>query len=210
MTAGWKSAAILAALSVVVPCATAGPPACTAGGGSGPVQAPVLVRNLDGQTGWYAVMVLEGAHGTGERSARRKPGWEVLPRDGEPELLLTTYGDPGVHDSGRLMVLSEGGAVLHDLPLPDPSHNGNGNGAPAAPTVGDLDGDGQLEVLAQTFDHGLDVFTVPGSGTGCLLWPTARGGPLRMGQPNGAWMLTEIFADGFEAGAAARWSAVVP
>jgi hypothetical protein len=108
------------------------------------------------------------------------------------------------------MVLSAGGGVLHDLPLPDPGHNGNGNGAPAAPTVGDLDGDGQLEVLVQTFDHGLDVFTVPGSGTSCLLWPTARGGPLRMGQPNGAWMLTEIFADGFESGATPRWSAVVP
>jgi len=45
--------------------------------------------------------------------------------------------------------------------------------------LGDLDGDGQLEVFVQTFDHGLDHFTVPGSGTNCLLWDTARGGPLR-------------------------------
>ena len=35
------------------------------------------------------------------------------------------------------------------------------------------------------FDHGMDVFTVPGSGCNCLLWDNARGGPLRMGQPNG-------------------------
>ncbi|MBT8370336.1 MAG: VCBS repeat-containing protein [Desulfobacterales bacterium] len=57
-------------------------------------------------------------------------------------------------------------------------------GAPAAPTVADLDGDGQLEIFVQTFDHGMDVFTVPGSGPNCLLWSTARGGPRRMGQPN--------------------------
>jgi streptomycin 6-kinase len=31
---------------------------------------------------------------------------------------------------------------------------------------------------------GIDIFTVPGSGINCILWETARGGPLRMGQPN--------------------------
>ncbi len=86
-----------------------------------------------------------------------------LNQDGSPELLLATFGDPDVHSSGYLMILSAAtGAVLHDVPLPNPGHNGNGNGAPAAPAVGDLDGDGQLEVFVQTFDHGLDVFTDPG------------------------------------------------
>ena len=58
------------------------------------------------------------------------------------------------------------------------------NRAPAAPSVGDLDGDGELEVFVQTFEHGMDVFKIPGSADNCLLWPNARGGPLRMGQPN--------------------------
>jgi hypothetical protein len=52
MAPEWKSAGTLAELSVVVPCALPGPPACTAGGGSGPVQAPVVVRDLAGQAGW--------------------------------------------------------------------------------------------------------------------------------------------------------------
>jgi hypothetical protein len=107
-----------------------------------------------------------------------------LNQDGSPEVLFTTYGAPDVTDSGNLVVLAADGTSLHDIALPSPGSNGNGNGAPAAPTVGDLDGDGELEIFVQTFDHGMDVFTVPGSGNACLPWPTARGGPLRMGQPN--------------------------
>jgi hypothetical protein len=233
----------------------------------------------------YAVMVLEGAHRDGSRSARRKSGWETLPRgdapilvdgwypptgvpattivdlvgdvhpeiivslndgyvtafssagqrlwrtdtrhglaisfntettvadlnqDGRPELLLATFGDPDVHSSGSLMILAaDTGTVLHDTPLPNPGHNGNGNGAPAAPAVGDLDGDGQLEVFVQTFDHAMDVFTVPGSSTNCVMWPTARGGPLRTGQADKRWR-TGIFIDGFEAGGTDVWSGVIP
>ena len=108
-----------------------------------------------------------------------------LNQDGSPELLFATYGAPDVLDSGHLVILGADGTVLHTVALPNPGKNGNGNGAPAAPAVGDLDGDGQLEIFVQTFEHGMDVFTVPGSSTNCLLWPTARGGPLRMGQPNG-------------------------
>jgi len=225
------------------------------------VGIPNVERQVPYETQAYAVMVLEGSYGDGSRSARRKAGWEQLPRggqpisvsgwyppsgvpapttvniqgdtrpeivvslndgcihafdadaqgiwrfnythgksvmyasevtvadlnqDGSPELLFTTYGDPDVHDSGYLVILGADGRLLHDVPLPNPGHNGNGNGAPAAPAVGDLNGDGQLEIFVQTFDHGMDVFTVPGSGCNCLLWSTARGGPLRMGQPNDA------------------------
>ncbi len=104
-----------------------------------------------------------------------------LNRDGAPEILFTTYGDPDVEDSGYLMILDGAGALIYDIPLPNPGNNGNGNGAPAAPTVADWTGDGQLEIFVQTFDHAMDVFTVPGSGANCLLWSTARGGPLRTG-----------------------------
>jgi hypothetical protein len=106
-----------------------------------------------------------------------------LNQDGTPEIIFTTYGAPDTSDSGHLMILDPAGALLHDIPLPGPGHNGNGNGAPAAPTVADLTGDGQLEIFAQTFDHAMDVFTVPGSAENCLLWATARGGPLRTGAP---------------------------
>ena len=245
------------------------------------VGVPNIEMDIPYVTQAYGVMVLEGAHGDGSRSARRKPGWEVLPRgdapiavdgwypptgvpaptivnivgdphpeivvslndgfvsafdhtgqrlwrtatrhglpisfnsettvadlnrDGAPELLLATFGDPDVHSSGYLMILSAAtGTVLYDVPLPNPGHNGNGNGAPAAPAVGDLDGDGQLEIVVQTFDHGIDVFTVPGSADNCLMWPTARGGPVRSGQADLRWR-EGIFLDGFESGDTSTWS----
>lgn len=45
--------------------------------------------------------------------------------------------------------------------------------------MADVDGDGTLEVLLSTLDHGVDIFNVPGSGTKCALWPEARGNLLR-------------------------------
>jgi hypothetical protein len=241
-------------------------------------QSPPSVADLDGDgkseiigvpnvemhepyvTQAWAIMVLEGAQGDGERAALRKPGWETLPRglgvlnvdgwyppsgvpaaaivnlqgdaqleivvslndyrmhaydasgvelwrydyhdgddvsfaseptiadlnqDGSPEVLFATFGAPDATNSGRLVVLAADGSELFVLPLPNPGSNGNGNGAPAAPTLADWDGDGSLEVFVQTFDHGLDVFTIPGSAENCLLWSTARGGPLRTGAAGG-------------------------
>jgi hypothetical protein len=102
-----------------------------------------------------------------------------LNRDGTPELVFGTYAlTPG---EGRLVVLSAAGKLLHDVRLPRQGTDGNGIGVPAAPSIGDVDGDGRLEVVLTTFDHGIDVFRVPGSGTNCLLWPTARGNLLRNG-----------------------------
>jgi hypothetical protein len=102
-----------------------------------------------------------------------------LNKDGTPEIVFGTYSlDP---NGGRLIVLANTGAELFSITLPNQGMDGNGIGVPAAPTIADLDGDGQLEILAQTFDHGIDVFTVPGSGKACLPWPTARGGLLRAG-----------------------------
>ena len=78
-------------------------------------------------------------------------------------------------------MLSATGERLHDIRLPRQGRNGNGIGVPAAPSIGDLDGDGTLEIVLSTFDHGIDVFRVPGSGTNLLPWPTGRGNLLRNG-----------------------------
>jgi hypothetical protein len=102
-----------------------------------------------------------------------------LDGDGAPELVFGVYSLQA--GGGRLVVLSNAGAPLFDLPLPNQGTDGNGIGVPAAPTIADLDGDGTLEILVATFDHGVDVFHVPGSGTSCVPWPTGRGSLLRAG-----------------------------
>ncbi len=104
-----------------------------------------------------------------------------LNKDGTPEIVFGTYSLQT--NGGHLVVLENTGALLFDVVLPNQGSDGNGIGVPAAPTIADLDGDGQLEILVSTFDHGIDVFTVPGSGTSCMLWPTGRGSYLRAGRP---------------------------
>jgi hypothetical protein len=54
------------------------------------------------------------------------------------------------------------------------------------PTIADVDGDGTLEIVVSLKDavdreRSVLVYSVPGSSTGCLLWPTGRGNPLRSG-----------------------------
>ena len=104
-----------------------------------------------------------------------------LNRDGVPEIVFGTYSlQP---NGGRLIVLDNTGQELYDITLDNQgTGGGNGIGVPAAPSVADIDGDGNLEIALLTFDHGLDVYTVPGSGGKCLPWPTGRGNLLRNGQ----------------------------
>jgi hypothetical protein len=78
-------------------------------------------------------------------------------------------------------VLSAHGRKLSVTRLRHQGVDGNGIGVAAAPSIGDLTGNGTLEVVLTTFDHGVDIYTVPGSGTGCLPWPTGRGSLLRNG-----------------------------
>jgi hypothetical protein len=102
-----------------------------------------------------------------------------LNRDGRPELVFGTYGS--ARRSGRLVVLSGRGRKLFDIRLRRQGTDGNGIGVPAAPSIADLDGDGRLEIVLSTFDHGIDVYRVPGSDAKHVPWPTARGGLLRTG-----------------------------
>ena len=102
-----------------------------------------------------------------------------LNKDGTPELIFGTYALR--RNAGRLIVLSAQGKKLSVTRLSNQGQDGNGIGVAAAPSIGDLTGNGTLEIVLTTFDHGVDVYTVPGSGTGCLPWPTGRGNPLRNG-----------------------------
>ena len=106
------------------------------------------------------------------RGRRPQPGRQARAR------LRHVRARPGLRPARRAL---GGGKAAARHPTPAPGRNGNGIGVPAAPSIGDLDGDGTLEIVLSTFDHGIDVFRVPGSGTNLLPWPTGRGSLLRNG-----------------------------
>jgi hypothetical protein len=100
-----------------------------------------------------------------------------LSGDGLPELIFTTYSTQA--GKGELFVLSTSGAQLHRIPLPD-------RGAMPVPTIADVDSDGQLEIVVSLKDavdkeRQVFIFTVPGSATNCLPWPTGRANLARTG-----------------------------
>ena len=97
--------------------------------------------------------------------------------DGIPEVVFASYSQD--EDKGALYVLDAGGNLLHRLALPH-------RGSMAVPTIADVDGDGQLELVVSLKDaddrmESVRVYTVPGSKANCLLWPTGRANLLRNG-----------------------------
>lgn len=103
--------------------------------------------------------------------------------DGAPEIVFTTYASGPKSEPeapAHLIVLDGGGNELHKIELLF-------RGSMGAPSVADLDGDGQLELVVSLKDAGggnlggVQIWDLPGSKTNCVLWGTGRGGYARQG-----------------------------
>ncbi len=106
-----------------------------------------------------------------------------LNQDGVPEIIYTTYssGEPRDPDTpAHLVILASNGVQQQRVEL-------FGRGSMAAPTVADVDGDGDVEIVVSLKDSlgsgkgGVQIWDVAESGTNCMLWPTGRGSYLREG-----------------------------
>ena len=72
-----------------------------------------------------------------------------------------------------------------DLPAPL-SASATWNGALGAPTLGNLDGDPDLEVVIGTVASGVVAYDLPNTGAARVRWATGRGSYRRTGVPRGA------------------------
>ncbi len=127
-----------------------------------------------GQTLW--IYTFDSAGGTFNGASG--PAVADLSGDGISEVIFTTYS---VSDNvSHLIILSATGQLLHRIPLA-------GRGDMSVPTIADVDGDNQAEIIVSLKDTlggglgGVQIWDVSSARTNCIKWRTGRGGYLRNG-----------------------------
>jgi hypothetical protein len=103
-----------------------------------------------------------------------------LNSDSKAEVIFTSWVEKSSEKTGKLHILNYLGKSLHEIDLP-PAHSGDWNGALAAPTLTDIDGDADLEVVLNTAHSGLVAYDLPGTAGAKILWRTGRGSYWRDG-----------------------------
>ena len=109
-----------------------------------------------------------------------EPAVADLNDDGQAELIFASWAEKGTGATGRLHILDYQGNPLHEVDLP-PAFSGDWNGALAAPTLANIDGDPDLEVILNTAHSGLVAYDLPGTAQARIIWGTGRGNYWRNG-----------------------------
>ncbi|NVN92949.1 MAG: VCBS repeat-containing protein [Desulfuromonadales bacterium] len=113
-----------------------------------------------------------------------------LDNDGSPEVIFTSW--PASTASaplrlGKLHILSAQGTPLHEVDLPAPKSSSlYWNGALAAPTLANIDGDPNLEIVVNTVYAGVVAYRVPDSANARILWQSGRNGQVYLRKDNPA------------------------
>jgi uncharacterized repeat protein (TIGR01451 family) len=104
-----------------------------------------------------------------------------LDNNGQAEVIFTSWPQKGSDYTGKLHILDYRGSVLHELPLPAPYGSSDWNGSLAAPTVDNIDGDPDLELVLNTSHSGIVAYDLPGTSEARIIWGTGRGNYQRTG-----------------------------
>jgi len=131
---------------------------------------------------WPYVVPASGAPGDEFRFAG-EPVVADLDNDGSAEVLFTSWPKKptaGGNPVGQVHVLSALGVELFRVNLPAP-YGDNWNGGLAAPTLANIDGDPDLELVAGTSASGVVAYDLPNTPNARILWGTGRGGYRRTG-----------------------------
>jgi len=135
---------------------------------------------------WPYVVPTTGAPGDEFRFAG-EPVVADLDNDGQAEVLFTSWpkkaAGQGGNRLGQLHVLSSLGVELYRVNLPAPFGD-DWNGGLGAPTLANIDGDPDLELVAGTTASGVVAYDLPNTPNARILWGTGRGGYRRTGVPD--------------------------
>lgn len=104
-----------------------------------------------------------------------------LDRDGRAEVLFSSWPQKGGTLVGQLHILSYLGSPLHTVDLPPSFPAGTWNGGLGAPTLANIDGDADLELVAGTSHSGVVAYDLPNTAGARVLWSTGRGSVKRSG-----------------------------
>ena len=119
--------------------------------------------------------------GTAPLAFASEPVVADLDNDGHPEVIFTSWVQKTSHTTGKLYILNYQGQPQQVVNLPQAYGSPNWNGALAAPTLADIDGDGQLEVVVNTANSGVAAYDLPGTSNARILWGTGRNNYQRTG-----------------------------
>ncbi|MEA1865813.1 MAG: FG-GAP-like repeat-containing protein [Euryarchaeota archaeon] len=105
-----------------------------------------------------------------------------LDNDGNAEVVFGSWVQKETERLGKLHILDHSGNVIHEMDLPPAKKSGTWNGVLAAPTLADIDGDSDLELVLNTVNSGVVAYDLPGTAGARVLWGTGRGSYYRNGQ----------------------------
>jgi uncharacterized repeat protein (TIGR01451 family) len=104
-----------------------------------------------------------------------------LDDDGHAEVIFASWVQKGTYQTGKLHILNYLGNPLQETDLPAAFGSPDWNGALAAPTLANIDGDADLEIVLNTAHSGLAAYDLPSTANARVPWGTGRGNYQRTG-----------------------------
>jgi hypothetical protein len=104
-----------------------------------------------------------------------------LDADGQAEVIFVSWPQKGGTLVGQVHILSSLGVPLQTVSLPASFPSGRYNGGLGAPTLANIDGDADLELLVGTVNSGVVAYDLPNTAGAPIRWGTGRGSYRRTG-----------------------------
>ncbi len=97
-----------------------------------------------------------------------------LDNDGRAEVIFASWTQKSSNQTGYLHILDYLGNPLHEIQLPAAFGSPTWNGVLASPTLANIDGDPDLEVVLTSAHSGFLAYDLPGTANARVLWGTGR------------------------------------